>query len=78
VTALGANLPIQSSVGGFIIQPIGTDPDALPDLVLPRGWYLKSRPVELELGQSRRYRLDKVLFSGHDFDLVSCGSNEAA
>lgn len=78
VTALGANLPLQASVGGFIIQPVGADPGALPDLVLPRGWYLKNRPVELEQGQSRRYRLDKVVFSGHDFDLVSCGSNEAA
>lgn len=72
IRALGANPPPQPIVGGFLIGTPGKDPKDTPELVMPRGWYQKKRPVELDLTPPRQCRLDKILFSGHDFDLVEC------
>ncbi|HJW03808.1 MAG TPA: hypothetical protein VJ548_11035 [Azospira sp.] len=72
IQALGTHLPAQALVGGFLIEAAGSDADAKPQLVMPRGWYQRLRPVELDLEPPLRCRLEKVLLSGHDFDLVEC------
>ena len=72
IQALGTHLPVQALVGGFLIEAAGSDPDSKPQLVMPRGWYQRLRPVELDLEPALRCRLEKVLLSGHDFDLVEC------
>lgn len=70
--ALGTNLPGQTLVGGFLIEALGNEAEAKPLLVMPRGWYQRLRPVELDLEPPLRCRLEKVVFSGHDFDLAEC------
>lgn len=82
IQALGANLPAQPLVGGFLIQALGEDGTAAPELVMPRGWYQKQRLISLDFHDPevpvRRYRLEKVIFGGHDYDLVACVADDGS